>query len=72
MLKFHLAKSDEMLGPAVTEILEFKTVISKALGSSEARYNHESQNHHLFLTDKLTLFVSIVTVIGIRKPGFAL
>ena len=40
-----------MLSLAVTEILEFKTVTSEALGSSEARCSHESQNHHLFLAD---------------------
>lgn len=62
-----------MLGPAVTEILEFKTVTNEALGSSEARCSHESQNHHLFLADNtFTLFVSIVTTIGIRKLSFAL
>lgn len=73
MLKFHLAKSNKMLDPAIKEILEFKTVTSEALGSSEARCSHESQNHRLFLADKkFTLFVSVVTITGIRKPSFAL
>lgn len=61
-----------MLGPAITEILELETVTSEALGSSEARCSHESQHHHLFLADKFTLFVSIVTIIGRKKPSSAL
>lgn len=68
MLEFHLAKSNEMLSPAITEILEFKSVISEALGSSEARCGCESQIHHLFLADKFTLFVSVVPVIGYQVP----
>lgn len=73
MLKFHLEKSNKILGPAVTEILEFKRVTSEALGSSEARCSHESQNYHLFLADNaFTLFVSIVTINGTSKSSFAL
>lgn len=73
MLKFHLAKSNKMLSPAITEILEFKTVTSEALGSSEARCSHESQNHHLFLADdKFILLISICTIVGIRESSFAL
>lgn len=53
-----------MLSPAITEIFEFKLVISEALGSSEARCSHESQTHHLFLADKFTPLVSVVPVIS--------
>lgn len=62
-----------MLSPAITEILEFETVNSEALGSSEARCSHESQNHHLFLADdKFILLISTCTVIGIRESSFVL
>lgn len=57
-----------MLSPATTEILEFQSVISEALGSSEARCSRECQTHHLFLADKFTLLISVVPVTGNQIP----